>query len=431
MSELSGKTALVVDHGLGLPIAHRLSDSFQRVLYHSPFEDGFARIGKCVIGDGFENVLRCDDPWSVRDEVDLWCFPDVYHAGWQVELASQDRAVWGSRHGDSLEINREKLMRVLGNVGLNVPAFHVVLGISNLREHLKDKQNKFIKISRFRGSFETAHWIGWEESNGDLDVWAVEFGACKELVRFLVFDPIGDELEIGCDTYNVDGEWPSLMLRGDEYKDKSYISAVTKRDDMPDPIKEVLEQFGPALAPFNYRNQFSMELRGEGDKWFMTDATCRLGLPSTASQLNLWKNFPEIVWAGAHGELIEPEPAAMFSVEVALTMKGEKGAWRKTIVPEKLRDVMKLGCCCHIDGAVCFPPDDCHEEEIGWLQAQADSIEDAVMLLREYASQLPEGVSAKSESLVDVLKEIHEAGEQGVPLTDEPVPEPEIAIADA
>lgn len=431
MKEVNNATALVYDNGLFLPLARRLAKDFKRVLYFTPWARGFTKLSDCVYGDGFPDVERCDDIWKVKSEVDLFVFPDIHNSGIQQELVSQNLPVWGSKSGDSIEWNREKLMRMLGELGLNVPEFEVVVGITALRVRLRDAVNKFIKISRFRGSFETTHWVSWEQNAGDLDVWAVEFGACRELIRFLVFDPIGDELEIGADTYCVNGEWPSRMLRGDEFKDKSYIGAVTNKSDMPEQILEVMAAFSPWLAKVGYANQWSMEMRGEGDKWYFIDATCRGGLPSTASQLNLMSNFSEVVWAGAHGELLQPEYSHDFSAECALSMKGEKGAWRKFVVEEKLQEAMKLAACCEVDGAVCFPPDECHDEEIGWLQASGDSIEEAVMKLGGFASKLPDGVSANTDTLVDLLKTLHKADEAGVGLTDEKLPEPEIAIKDA
>lgn len=431
MSDLSSKTVCVVDHGLFIPVALRLAKDFKRVLYHTPWESGFPRIGACVVGDGFDRIERCDDPWKVRDEVDIWVFPDIMHSGWQNELVSQGRAVWGSREGDSLELNRQKFHRILGELELSVPKFKIVTGLTALAAHLRPEKDKYIKVSKFRGSFETAHWRSWEEDESTLDSWAVEFGATKDLIRFLVFDPIGDELEIGGDTFCVDGQWPSLMLRADEFKDRAYIAAVTEREEMPEQIKDVLEAFSPVLRGFQYRNQWSMELRGEGDNWYFIDATCRGGLPSTVSQLTLWQNFSEIVWAGAHGELVEPIPTAAFSVECCLCLKGERGSWRRAHIPDKLKDVMHVNNCCMINGLACFPPDDAHEEEIGWLQASGASIAEAITKVREYAKELPDGVSAKTESLVDLLKEIHAAAEEGVPLTDKPVPKPEMAVQDA
>jgi len=432
MKEIKDATILVVDHGLGLSVAHRLSKAFKRVLYHTPFENGFIRLNSCIIGDGYENIERCEDPWAMKSEIDGYCFPDIYHAGWQLELESQGYPVWGARRADRLEMNRERFQTILGDIGLRQAPFEKVIGITNLRAFLKDKKNKFIKISKFRGSFETCHWRSWNEDRCNIDSWAVEFGPAEDLIPFLVFDPIGNDLEIGGDTYTVDGEWPSLMLRGDEYKDKSYLSVVTPRSEMPAPIQEVLMAFALVLKPLRCRSKWSMELRGQGDEWYFIDPTPRLGLPSTASQCSTWNNFPEIVWAGAHGELIEPEPNGKFTAEVALTMRGEKGAWKSTTVPEELRDVMMLSGCCEIDGMACFPPDDQHEEHIGWLVAVGDTMKETIDTLKGYAAKLPDGVSAKTDTLVNLLAEIHEAKSEGIEFgTGQEIPKPSSVVEDA
>ena len=434
MKELSDVTFCVVDHGLGLPLAHRLAQDAKRVFYHTPWETGFARIHQCVIGDGYgddRGVIRCNDPWKIKKEVDCWIFPDIYHSGWQLELESQGAPVWGSRDADSLEMNREKFLNVLGKIGLKQAPHEKVMGLTNLRLFLRDKTDKYIKISKYRGSFETCHWRSWDEDHCNLDSWGVEFGPTQDLIPFLVFDPIGDGLEIGGDTYTVDGQWPSLMLRGDEWKDKSYMSAVTPRDKIPDPLEEVLTAFSPILKEYRCRNQWSMELRGQGDEWYFIDPTPRLGMPSTASQLSVWNNFSEIVWAGAHGELVEPEPNGKFTAECALTLCGEKGAWRVAKVPEILMDVMKVGGCCEINGMACFPPNDNYGEHIGWLVAVGDTMMEAINNLKGYAEKLPDGVKANIETLVDLLREIKDAEQEGIEFSGQPIPEPSSVVSDA
>jgi len=430
MKEIKDVCCCVVDHGLGLPIAHRLSQTFKRVLYHTPYENGFIRLNSCIIGDGYENIERCDDPWGMKKEIDLWVFCDIYHAGWQLELEAQGYPVWGARKADTLEMGRESFQKVLGEIGLKQAPFEKVVGITKLRAFLKDKENKYIKVSKYRGSFETTHWRSWEEDRCNIDSWAVEFGPAQDMVPFLVFDPIGEELEIGGDTYTVDGKWPSLMLRGDEWKDKSYMAAVTPRDEMPEPIREVLNAFTLPLATFRARCQWSMELRGEGDDWYFIDPTPRLGLPSTASQISVWSNFPEIIWAGAQGELVDPEPNGKFTAEVALTMDADKCLWKTCSVPEVLREVMKLGHCCEINGMACFPPDECHGEYLGWLVAVGDTMKETIDTLLGYAKKLPDGVKAKTETLVDLLKEIHSAEDAGIEFSSQTVPEPVSVIKD-
>ena len=105
-----------------------------------------------------------------------------------------------------------------------------------------------------------------DEDSGMLDVWAVRFGP-QNVVRFIVCEPIDTPLEMARSTFCVDGQWPSLMLHGDEKK-IGYIGTVTKRD-MPEQIQDVLTAFEPVMKECRYRNQFSMELR---DKVFIDPA---------------------------------------------------------------------------------------------------------------------------------------------------------------
>ena len=191
---------MVLDHGLFLPLALKLAKSYKRVLYWTPSEKGFPLLNDCIIGDGFENVERCNDFWKIKSEIDLFIFPDIQHSGLQLELESQGFPVWGSRNGDSLEINRQKFHKILGEIGLEVPEHTEIHGLDALREHLKDKTDKYIKMSKFRGSFESYHWRSMDEDSGMLDVWAVRFGPAQNVVRFIVCEPIDTPLEIGGDT---------------------------------------------------------------------------------------------------------------------------------------------------------------------------------------------------------------------------------------
>lgn len=430
MKDLKDITCCVVDHGLFIPVAQRLAKGFKRVLYHSPWEEGFPTINKCIVGDGFADIERCDDIWKAKKEIDLFVFPDIQNSGLQLELESQGFPVWGSRDGDSIEINRQKFHKILSQAGLEVPTFTTIKGLTKLRDYLKGKENKFIKISKYRGSLETCQWRSWHEDEGLLDVWAVRFGPAKELVPFMVFEPIDTDLEIGGDTYCIDGEWPSLMIHGDEWKDKGFLGTITERKDMPEHIQEVLDAFGPVLKEYRYRNNFSMELRVVNDKAYFIDPCCRGPLPATGSQLELYGNYPEIIWYGANGMLIDPEPTAQFSAECIVKSKGEKGQWKKTVVPDELKDALKLSNCCEIDGAVCFPADDSHGEDIGWLISTGNTISDTIETMKEYESLLPSGLSIGIESLANLLKEIHESEKKGIEFTEQTVPEPAIVLED-
>lgn len=424
MKPISDVTALVHDNGLFLGFAERLARDCKRVLYFKPHQEGFSTINKAVIGDGIENVEWCGDIWKVKNEVDLWCFPDIEHSGLQLELESQGKAVWGSRAADRLELDREYFMSLLAELRLPVPKFTVKEGITALREYLKDKEDCYVKISFYRGSLETFHWRDWELDANALDLWAVRFGSVREFVRFLVFEAIDAPIEIGGDTYDVDGQWPGTMLLGIEEKDKAFFSSVTKQEDMPPQLQRIMEAFSPVLRKHRYRNQWSMETMND----LFIDPTLRPGLPSNGSQQELWENFSEIVWAGANGELVEPVPAGQYSAEVIVEAKASEGVWPTVRIPKELRQWIKLADNCG-NGDIRSFPRKANEEQGGWLVAIGDTPAATLETLKGYVDMLPEGLSADIVPIADIIKGIEEEESSGLEFSREPMPEPEKVLS--
>ena len=422
-------TCLVFDHGAFFPVAQRLARDFGRVLYHTPWEKAYPVINDGILGFGFENIERCVDFWTIKDEIDLFVFPDLFHMGLQQELRRQGFRVWGANSGMRLEIDRQFFMRKLDELGLAVAPHQVVMGLANLAVYLKDKKDQFIKVSKWRGSWETKHWRSWDEDAHCLDCWGVDFGGMKDHIPFLVFEKIDTKLEIGADTYCVHGKWPQTMLHGIERKDESYIAAVTATKDMPEELTSVMEAFSGFLASCNYASQWSMEVRVTEDEAYFIDATTRGGLPSTASFLNA-KNVSEILYAGANGELVEPNYGYQFSAECMVKIKGEPSSWDCMILPDSVSASMHPQNCCLIDDKIWFPLDNKHGEsrEIGWLSAQGDTPAEAITNIIAASKELPSGVTACVESLAGVLKEIKTEQDSGIEFTDKPIPDPAIVV---
>lgn len=425
--DFSNRTALVFDHGFFLPLARRLAESFGRVLYYTPWEKSYPVLNEGIIGAGFGDIIRCNDFWSLKKSIDLFVFPDIYHGGLQAELRSQGCRVWGAGAGMKLELDREFFLKKLGELGLAVPPCKSIRGLSALGDYLKDKKDQYIKVSMWRGSWETKHWRSWEEDAEKLDVWAVRLGGLKEHVPFLVFAPIETKLEIGGDTYCVHGQWPANMLHGIEKKDEAYFAAVTPKREMPDELTHILDAFSPFLAETGYSCQWSMEVRVTDDEAYFIDATTRGGLPSTASFLTA-KNIPEVLYHGADGELVEIDYGFKFSAECMVKIKGEPDAWAAFITPPELKPWLKVSDCCELDGKIWFPSDGPPIEEIGWLLAVGDTPTEVARKMNEQADLLPDGAEASVEALADILREITAEEEAGIKFTDKEIPPPEIVL---
>lgn len=429
MESFNDKVFCVFDHhGLFLPLALRLAESGAKVWYQTP-QDRRDLLNDAVIGDGMESrgVFCTDDFWLHKEEIDTFVFPDIRHCGEQKELRGQGLAVWGAHYGMNLELDRLFFLRKLEELGLDVPPYHVVRGITELREYLKGRKDIWIKLSKWRGSWETSHWRSWKEDAHRLDVWAVRFGGVREMVSFICFDKIETELEIGADTYNIDGRWPSTMLHGIERKDEAYFSAVTATKDMPEQLLPIMEAFSPFLRDVGYRNQWSMEVRVAKDADYFIDATSRGGLPSTASFLKS-KNIPEVIYHGSRGEFVEIDYGFKFSAECMVKVKGESGAWETAVLDPEVRAELMLSDCCEVNGQAWFPSDDSAIEEIGWLRATGDTPMEVAKRMNKLADALPDGADASVEALADVIREVESEKEQGIHFTEQPMPEPDVVL---
>jgi hypothetical protein len=425
MKEPSEVVACFIDHSIFLPVAQKLSEQLKHVYYWSPHEREFETIKESIVGDGFGgNLERVNDFWDIKHNCDLFVFCDIGFSGLQKELVNQGFPVWGGRDADIYEVNRGKFLGKIGDIGLDVPQYFKARGITELSKLLRDKTDKWIKVSRWRGDVETFHWRDWANDEATLDCLAFKLGPAKELPMFYVLDPIEAEVEDGVDTYCIDGKMPSVCLHAMECKDKALLGTMVPFDSIPEKVRHVSETFAPVLAEHGYRNFFSTEVRITKEGAFFIDPTLRAGSPPSQLQTELFANLGELIWAGANGECVDPVPTAEFGVQALLTVKGDRTCWTAVVIPEKLRQWVKCGGACQIDDRLCQPPDECRGNDIGWLVAIGDTIEKAIEALKEHAADLPDGVCCDCAPLAELLNTVESAEEEGMEFTSQHVPEP-------
>jgi len=418
----------IVDKGLFLPLARRLARDVKKVTYWSPCERDFPSLLDSI-GDGFPDIERVDCHLEGSDEVDVWCFPDTGFTNLQADLAGQGRNVWGSRGGDELELNRGLFLETIKNLGLPVPEYAKIKGITNLKLHLRDLEDKWIKISGHRGDWETFHWRSWEEDENELDAKAARLGPFRELLTFYVLDPIDADVEDGCDAYNIDGEFPSLVIHGMEAKDKAYVGTFQQYDDLPEELRRINEAFGPLLGEYGYRNFFSIEVRitKDGEAFFI-DPTCRAGSPPSQVQAEMIGNLAEVIWRGSQGELVDPEPAAKFGVQALCKLHRDKDTWAYVKVDDELDRWLKSTHCMFQDGMLCLPPGEYVTGCEDWLVGIGDTFEEAIKHLQHNIELLQCGCECDATQLCELLKEVNEAEAQGMEFSDQPIPNPETAL---
>lgn len=428
MKSVSNSTALVFDHGSFLEFALRLGRDFKRVLYHCPWQYGYSHLNDAMVGQGFDEIEWCDDPYDPKiiSEVDVFCFPDVQHSGSQLLFESLGKPVWGSRKGDTLELEREKFKDLQKKLGMPVPKHVKLVGLTALIKHLEGHEDVFIKISRYRGSMETFHHVSMDLSQDWLDQKRMEFGAAQDLIPFVVESRIDATVEVGADMYCIDGKFPSIVLHGPEVKNQSYFGAVKPYSELPEQIKDSNEFLAETLGRYRYRNFWTMEMRGE----YLTDPTCRHPSPAGESELELFGNISEIVWHGAHGELIDPEPVAKFSVQCAIEHEGNKKEWRSMQIPDNVRQWVKLREACLIDGIyrIVPQPEPC-DTTIGWCMGIGDTMQEAVEHCLENSEELEgQHLTVHTESIADAIKAVEHEEDEGINFADGKIPEPSMIL---
>jgi hypothetical protein len=417
----------VIDHGLFLPVARRLARDVAKVYYSTETEKAFPTV-QDLVGDGFDDIERVDSIWQVAERCDAVICPDIGFAPLQRELLRQGKPVWGAREADALEVYRGKFLDALIDTRLPVPKFTKVIGMTALREHLKDKQDRYVKISRFRGDWETFHWRSYEQDTGYLDIKSVQFGPLKEQVIFYVFDPIDTDIEDGIDTYCIDGKLPDLVLHAMENKDLSWLGGWQRLAEVAPELRIVSEEFSPILERHQYRSFFSTEVRitPDGESFFI-DPTLRAGSPPSQAMCELIENYGDVVWHGANGELVEPKPVAKFGAQAVVNLKNRR-FWSEIEVDDELDQWLKCGNCIRVGDSICFPPDPDCDPAVGYLVGIGDTVAEAVQHLQENAKLLPSGVCCDVASLADLVREMEEAADQGIEPAADEIPDPAIAL---
>lgn len=424
MKQTKDVIAAVVDLGLFIHVARRLARDVAKVYYCPVWETDFPHLHDGILGEGYPELEWAESVWDVADKCDLIVFPDIGFSGLQIELERQGKAVWGCRNADGLEARRGFFLETLKQTGLPMPTYKRITGLTNLRLLLADETDKYIKVSTWRGDFETFHFRSIAEDGIFLDRWATTLGPLKETFTFFVLDSIDAVEEDGCDTWCIDGKWPKNVIHCLENKDKSALATFCRFDQLPDPVRLVNERFGPVLAKYGYRSFFSTEVRvTENGEGFFIDPTCRAPSPPSQVVCEMIENYGEVIWHGANGIIVEPEPVARFGVQSIFHV--DRHDWEIFKILEEIEQFVKIGFSCMIDGNICVPPDPDGVEEIGWALGIGDSAHEAISHLKENVSRMPEGVTVNVDSLAELLITASEND-----FTPDKLPKPDVVLAD-
>lgn len=417
MKSHSTETVCVIDNGLFTSLAERLARDFKRVLYYASWEAAYPKMNEAYIGYGLKDVERVESIWPHFDEIDLFVFPDLFYGPMQVWLESHGKRVWGSRNGEELEIYREVCKEQMAKAGLPVGPYEVVKGIDKLRAYLKAHENVWVKVDQWRGTFESFKSSNYRNVEPKLQEIEYQLGPLKNIIDFVVDDDLPDKIEVGIDAYCIDGQWPSKTLVGIEVKDLGYVGEFVKWDDIPEPIRRFNASMAPVFRRYGYRNFFSTEIRiGKDHEPYMIDACCRCGAPPNELYQEFYSNLPDIISAGADGELVDPEPKGKFGVEVIMQSQwANERNWQPLDIPEKIREHVKLRFGAKIGDRHYVVPQWIGLKEIGAIVAWGDTLEAALEMSKSIADQVDGyAVSIPDGAMEEAQEEMQKSAEMGL-----------------
>lgn len=412
MENLKTKSALFYDNGNWVSMAQRLAKDFGQVQYFNTWKDAFPQVKRVAVGEGVPGIKKVYNFFDALKENDIIIFPDILDGDLQEHLRGLGYPVWGSGKGEQMELDRVGMLEWMKSEKLNVPDYEVVEGTDALRKYIKENENIWVKPV-FRGDFETFNAKNYRYIETYLDELETILGVLKQHSIFLCQHALDDCVEIGYDGYTVNGKFPTKTMFGIEVKDMGYVGVAKDYKDLPQPLIDFNKKISPMMESFNYRGDYSNEMRIQRDgKWFMTDMTCRKPSPPGELFQKMVTNYSQIIWEGAHGNLIDPIMEDNYGVEVIMKSSWEGQHQIPVQFKEKYAENIQVKSCTFLNNQYTYLPQVIELEEIGSIVATGKTLEEAINNLEEisdemrsYSVTIPLGSIDKAKEEIDKLTE--------------------------
>ena len=352
---------LIIDNGEYTGFAERLAQEVD-VAYFSPWARAYPYMRNVFPGFGLPNVTRVNDPFSFieRQRPDLVCIPDLFQNDLDQFCRHRGIPTFSSGEGNQLETDREFLNEFLHKAGLPAIPSESIAGIDALKEYLQDPkhENCFVKLSTFRGDFNTFHHKRWESTSVIVGDLAHELGPLGPYAAFLIQQPIEDAVELSIEGIFVDGALLSPFLLGYEIKDAGEVAAFQwDRTALPPSVQGILQALSRYFAEVRYRNFFAIEIRLTKDEAFLLDVACRIPIPPGASLARSILNLADVLGSGGEGRISELDVGdTKIITEVELNSPWTIGDFLQVHCPPEYRERLSLRHHCQVgDDLWCIP----------------------------------------------------------------------------
>lgn len=410
------KSCLIADHGLFVELAPRLARDFGEVKLFVPWTSGYPKAAPAFVGTGLPGVTRVETFWDHVGDADIVVFPDLYFADWQEVVANRfGKPVWGHRRAENLELDRWGTRRLQKELGISAPKTKRFVGVDTLADYLQGVENKWVKISAFRGDGETWHHDTWHTTSIRLDAFRNRVGALAGSYEFMVEDNV-EGIEIGYDGFTVRGDWPEASYWGFEIKDYAYIGKFSPYGKLPAPIRSINDKMSAILKEEQATGfcSFGFRLKKSGEA-VMIDPCMRCGSPPFEGLMEGYANLAEIIWEGAHGRITPVVSNGKFIAIAMIRSQFALTNWVPLEIPDSVEKWVKLRNKAIIDGKIYHVPTAGDMPEIGAVVAVADSLEEAKKLVAERAEKIKGYLVEVHVDVLDLAEEeIEKAKEYGV-----------------
>lgn len=417
MSDLKNRCLLFYDYGLFAEVALRLARDFGRVLYYVPWKTSFCHSAPAHVGVGLaKNMERIDHFWDAVPEADIVVFGEIPDADAQkVVVEKFGKPVLGHRGAERLETDRWGTRRLQRDLGIAAPRTKRFSSVEDMVEYLKTHENKWVKLSTFRGDSETFHHENWHATEIYIDKFVNRVGALKNRYEFLVEDHI-EGIEIGYDGWHVRGQFPSSAYWGFEVKDRGYIGRFSPYLEIPEPVRFINSKMAPILAREEAAGFCSFEFRlGRDGIPYLIDPCMRFASPPTEALMEGYSNFSQIVWDAANGRMAAPECLGTYLAIALIHCPEALTNWVPLDIPADIRRWVKVRNAAVIDGKLYHVPTDHEMPEVGAVVGIADTLEEAIEQVKDRAEQVKGyGLDIKVDALDSAQEEIAEAAEYGI-----------------
>ncbi|MEM5806857.1 MAG: hypothetical protein QW474_00525 [Candidatus Aenigmatarchaeota archaeon] len=368
---------LIYDNGLALEIA-RILGKKHNVKYY--IEDISLKISDAAAGFGFDEITKIEEiSYSHFNQSDYIFFFDSF--GFLVDLLSRlfpSKIIGTPSSIEIFEFDRVRFKKLLKSYNLKYPKTYVFKGVDTLLNFLKKEENKwkdfYIKINKYRGSFETFKVKNYIEAQNYL--LQTDIIALKDNIKLIVEEPVSG-IEFGIDTFFDGSNFIRPLHLGIEIKGEGMIGRWL--DKIP-PLEIHLEKLRNFFKLTNFKGFVSIEGIWDGTDYFFTDLCARAPFPISHIMGKNIINFDEVLINLAEGYKVELQLQGRYNIQVEFRLLDDK-LYTPVFYPMEIENFLSFMCAIKSNNIVYLLPNSGALSLCYWSNNIDDCFENAEKML--------------------------------------------------